>query len=132
MERWKEVFVGKIPKEVYQIKMINGEEQGLVINLSGNHICVIINFGIVQAVQMLDEGIVQCDLYSEDEIRRYKDDNFKNVIYEVEGGEFKKRINNISNGYGEILNLKHYIVITHNYNIDVITEWEPTIEIVKI
>ena len=45
---------------------------------------VAIKVGIVQAVRILDEGIVQ---------------------------------NQISGGYGEHLNLKHYIVITMNYGI---------------
>lgn len=129
MERWKEVFVGKIPKAVYQLQLINGEEQGLIIELSSSHTCVIIKFGIVQAMRMLDEGIVQSDIYCDNEIQKYKDNNFQNVIYEVQDGEFEKQINNIADGYGEVLNLKHYVVITQNYNIDIITEWEPIIEI---
>ena len=40
--------------------------------------------------------------------------------------------NIIADGYGAVLNLKHYVVITQNYNIDIITEWEPTIEISKM
>lgn len=31
---WKEVFVGTIPKAVYQVQLINGEKQGLTIELS--------------------------------------------------------------------------------------------------
>lgn len=84
---------------------------------------------MIQAMRMLDEGIVQDNLYSENEIKRYKDNNFRNVIYEIKEGEFGKQINAISNGYAECLRLKHYIVITQNYNIDVVTEWEPIIEI---
>ena len=84
---------------------------------------------MVQAVRMLDEGIVQNGLYSDTEIKRYKGDNFSNVIYKVQHGEFSKQINQISDGYGEILDLKHYVVITQNYNVDIVTEWEPTIEI---
>lgn len=129
MERWKEVFVGKIPKAVYQLQLINGEEQGLIIELSSSHTCVIIKFGIIQAMRMLDEGIVQSDIYCDNEIQKYKDNNFQNVIYEVQDGEFEKQINNIADGYGEVLNLKHYVVITQNYNIDIVTEWEPIIEI---
>lgn len=129
MERWKEVFVGKIPKAVYQLQLINGEEQGLIIELSSSHTCVIIKFGIIQAMRMLDEGIVQSDIYCDNEIQKYKDNNFQNVIYEVQDGEFEKQINNIADGYGEVLNLKHYVVITQTYNIDIVTEWEPIIEI---
>ena len=132
MEKWKEVFGGIIPKAVYQVQLINGEKQGLTIKLSSSQTSVMINFGMVQAVRMLDEGIVQSNLYSENEIRKYKDNDFRNIIYEVQDGEFSEQINQISDGYGEALNLKHYVVITQNYNIDIVTEWEPTIEISKM
>ena len=69
MERWKEVFVGTIPKAVYQMQLINGEKQGLTIELSSSQTCVMINFGMVQAVRMLDEGIVQSNLYSENDFK---------------------------------------------------------------
>ena len=129
MESWKEIFIGKIPKAIYQVHMINGEEQGLEIELSSANARVLIKFGIVQAVRMLDEGIVQGKLYSDAEIKKYKDDNFSNVIYEVQQGEFADQISEISGGYGEILGLKHYVLITQNYNIDIVTEWEPVIEV---
>lgn len=132
MEKWKEVFADKIPKGIYQTQIINGEKQGLVIELLNEHFCVVLKFGIVLAVRMLDEGIVQSDLYSDNEVEKYKNHNFENIIYEIQGGEFQKQINKISDGYGESLNLKHYIVITQNYNIDIVTEWEPVIDIAKI
>ena len=40
-----------------------------------------------------------------------------------------KQIQNISDEYWETLDAKHYVVITQNYNIDIITEWEPEINI---
>ncbi len=54
---------------------------------------------------------------------------FKNVIYKVTGGEFEKQIQNTADRYWEVLNVKHYVIITQNYNIDIITEWEPEINI---
>ena len=129
MGKWQEVFSGKIPKAIYQIQLINGEQYGLTIELISNQAHIMIKFGMVQAVRMLDEGIVQSNLYSGNEIKRYKDNSFQNVIYEVQGGEFGNQVNDISNGYAEVLKLKHYVVITQNYNIDIVTEWEPTIEI---
>lgn len=129
MEKWKEIFIGKIPKAVYQMQLTYGEKQGLTIELSNSHTCVMIKFGVVQAVQMLDEGIVQSGLYRDSEIQKYKETGFQNVIYEVQDGEFAKYIKQISDGYGEVLNLMHYVVITSNYNVDIVTEWEPTIEI---
>ena len=126
------INVKEIQTKYGQVQLINGEKQGLTIKLSSSQTCVMINFGMVQAVRMLDEGIVQSNLYSENEIRKYKDNDFQNIIYEVQDGEFSEQINQISDGYGEALNLKHYVVITQNYNIDIVTEWEPTIEISKM
>lgn len=57
MEKWHEVFAGKIPREPYQMQMVNGEEQGLTIELSSVRTCVLIKFGVVRAVRMLDEGM---------------------------------------------------------------------------
>ena len=103
MERWKEVFAGIIPKAVYQMQLINGEKQGLTIELSSGHTCVRISFGAVLAVRMLDEGIVQSGIYSDSEIQKYKRNDFQNIIYEVHGGEFAEQINKISDGYGEVI-----------------------------
>ena len=129
MENWNVVFDGIIPQDNYQTQIINGEDKGLIIELKSNNQHVIINFGVVQAIIMLDEGIVQNELYSYNEVEKFKKDGFKNVIYEVTGGEFAKQIQNISDGYWESLDAKHYVVITQNYNIDIITEWEPEINI---
>ena len=41
----------------------------------------------VKAARMIDEGIVQTDIYSENEVQKYKKEKFKNMIYEVVGGQ---------------------------------------------
>ena len=81
------VFAGIIPKAVYQMQLINGEKQGLTIELSSGHTCVRISFGAVLAVRMLDEGIVQSGIYSDSEIQKYKRNDFQNIIYEVHGAD---------------------------------------------
>ena len=130
MEIWKAAFPGMIPKDRYQTQLSNGEEKGLVITLKGEKHCVLLRFGVVQAVRMLDEGIVQMDLYSGQQFDILKEEGFKDVIYEVVQGEFEKQIRKISAGYVEVLKEKHYVIITQNYNIDIITEWKPEIDIV--
>ena len=129
MENWNVVFDGIIPQGKYQTQITNGEYKGLIIELESNNHHVIINFGVVQAIRMLDEGIVQNELYLDSEVEKFKKDGFKNVIYEIKEGQFLREIQNISGGYCEVLNAKHYIVITQNYNIEIITEWEPEINI---
>jgi len=131
MEKWKEVFIGKIPEGTYQMQIKNGEETGLVIELSNECICTILKFGSVCAVRMLEEGISQRNLYDENEMSKFREGHFKNVIYEITEGKFWNQINDISDGYGEILDLKHYVIVSANYNVDIVTEWEPEIEVLK-
>lgn len=132
MEIWRSVFPNIIPKDNYQAQLSNGRFQGLVLELKGNCNCVILKFGIVQAIRILDEGIVQNDLYSYSNISNLKNEGFKDIIYEVINGEFGKQIQNISCGYYDALEEKHYVIITNDYNIDVITEWKPEISILPV
>jgi len=128
MERWKEVFNGMIPQDVYQVIAINGEEKGLILKLKSHYHCIILSFGMIQAIRMLDEGIVQTELYDNEEIARLRKSDFRNVIYEVQGGQFEKEMKKIAGGYWDALEIKHYVVITQNFNIDILTEWEPEIK----
>ena len=102
MEKWKEIFTGIIPQGNYQTQVINGEDKGLVIELINNNTHIVLDFGVIRAIRMLDEGIVQTELYSDSEIEKFKPDAFKNVIYKVTGGEFEKQIQNIADGYWEV------------------------------
>lgn len=132
MEKWKEVFAGVIPQGNYQTQIIIGEDKGLILKLKSDNVYIILNFGVVQAMRVLDEGVVQNDLYSKREIEKYKKDGFRDIIYEVIDGNFAKQIKNIADGYWETLDVKHYVIITQNYNIDIITEWEPEISLKQI
>ena len=104
MEYWKEIFKDMIQEDYYEVKLINGEEYGLIIKF-------------------------QTDIYSENEVQKYKKEKFKNMIYEVVGGQFKDEIKSIADGYLDVMDVKHYVIVTMNYNIDIISEGEPEIEI---
>ena len=132
MEIWKAIFPNIIPKDNYQVQLSNGRLQGLILELKGNFNCVVLKFGIVQAIRILDEGIVQNDLYSYSNLNNLKSEGFKDIIYEVTDGEFGKQIQNISCGYYDALEEKHYVIITNDYNIDVVTEWRPEINILPV
>lgn len=80
---------------------------------------------------MLDEGIVQEGAYSESQNEKYRGEKFKNVIYDVTSGEFQNQIKGFADGYADCLDLKHYIIITPSFNIDVVSEWKPSIEVSK-
>lgn len=127
MEHWDEIYKNLIPIGNYQSLIQNGEKAGLIIKLESNEYIVDINFGIVSAFRMLDEGIILDEIFDDAEINRYKDDNFSNTIYKIENGEFGNFIKGISSELYGYLDLKHYIIITMNYVMEVISQWEPNI-----
>ncbi len=129
MEIWKEVYKGIIPKGYYNVKITNSEKTGLVVELEGEKSIVIIDFGYSRAMRMFDEGIVQNGVYSNDELKKYKDNKFENIIYKVENGEFNQEVSKMSFGFTDMIDVKHYILITQNFNIDIITDWEPKLEV---
>ncbi|MDF2804839.1 MAG: hypothetical protein K0S61_4744 [Anaerocolumna sp.] len=131
MEYWTEIYKNTIPLGEYQSLVQNGEDSGLLVKLESNHNIVNISFSIVSAFRMLDEGIILGEIFNSNEISRYKKDKFSNTIYKIEEGEFGDFIKKISNGLYTYLDLTHYIIITMNYVIEVISKEEPIIEIIK-
>ncbi|MBD7912095.1 hypothetical protein [Clostridium cibarium] len=131
MEQWEEVYKNTIPVGEYQALVKNGEESGLFIKLECNEYIANINFGIVSAFRMFDEGIVLAGIFDENEITKYKKSNFSNTIYKIKDGEFGNFIKKTSNEIYDYLGLSHFVIITINYVIEVISEWEPSIEISK-
>lgn len=131
MEQWEEVNQTIIPFGEYQTKVKNGEKSGLFIQLESKEYIINIKFGAVTAFRMLDEGIVMEGLFEEKEVLKYRETNFSNTIYKVREGEFGRTIKNVSNGLYDALGLEHYIIITMNYLIEVITKWEPNIEVLR-
>ena len=129
MEVLKEVYKGMIPKDAYKTWITNSEEGGLDIELRGSTYHVTIKFGNVSAIRILDEGIVQEGVYSDEEISKYKKDNFMNCIYELEDGKFGREIEEMSSGFIDVVSIRHYVIITDNFNIDIVTEWEPELKV---
>ncbi len=127
MEKWGEVFAGQIPKDKYALLLRNGEEEGLVITLTSPRRKVIINFGAVSAVRMLDEGIALNDLFDEEQIKALRGREFDNIIYQMTDGEFDGFVKNAAGELYDHLDLKHYVIISMNYIVEVITQWEPDI-----
>ncbi|MFR3730503.1 hypothetical protein [Lacrimispora sp.] len=128
MEKWQEVFENKIPKAQYEILLENGEEKGLIINLISAGFKVQLDFGAVTAFRMLDEGIALNNLFKDEHVEHFRKIGFANVIYQVTGGEFDTFVKKIGDSLYEYLELKHYVIISKNYIVEIITEWEPDIK----
>lgn len=132
MEEWREVFKNIIPKGTYETLLSFGEKEGLLIKLISKKNIIYIEFGYVVVFRIFDEGIILNALFEESQIEKYKKDKFSNIIYKIQNGDFDKFVKQIGNELYEYLDLKHYIIVTINYVIEVITEWEPRIKVVEI
>lgn len=131
MEKWEEYFKGTIPKAIYETNIRFGEKNGMILELLNDDDIITIEFGNIISFRVLEEGYVQTDVYCKKEIEKYKRGNFENVIYKVEGGKYAKDIMEIADGYLDIIDYYHFIIITQNYNIDVITAYLPEIYLDK-
>lgn len=128
---WKKVFEGKIPKDKYEMLLQNGEKQGLIITLISSQYNIEMDFGAVSAVRMLDEGIVLDNLFEEKQVEEFRKHGFDNVIYQIQDGEFDEFIRKIGGELYDCLRLKHYIIISLNYVVEIIAGCEPNINIIK-
>jgi len=132
MEKWKEEFAEIIPIDDYTVTLIHGEEDGLCIKLTGKKYTVCLDFGYVYATRILDEGIVQAGVYPENEVKNIKSSKYKNVLYKVHEGVFLKDVIKMSDGYLIENELNHYVIITQNSNIDIVSGYEPDIVVTSI
>ena len=128
MEKWQEYKKGIIVKDDYETSIEFGEENGLIIDLIGKKAKYKIIFGNVFSFRVIEEGYVQTDIYSEDKLEKYRNDGFSNVIYSVIDGKYALDIDKISGGYANAIGYHHYVLVTLNYNIDIVSSGEAEIQ----
>jgi hypothetical protein len=129
MEEWKIVYKNIIPKDDYQVWIQNSEEFGLIVKLGSEKYDINIFFGGGASIRMLEESMIPPNLFSLKEINIHKQGNFPNTIYEITKGSFGTLVREALVDLYDILDIKHYILITMNYVIEIITEYEPEIEV---
>ena len=131
-EVWHSPFQGMIPKDKYEMQLIQGEEKGLVIHLYGQHIHVTLDFGIAQAVNILDEGVQLAPppgvcFQNQKELHH---SGFPDTLYHVENGAYAAYIQAcMSRELYEATNLRQYNLVTLNYVVEIICFGEPTITV---
>lgn len=129
MEVLKEYRKGVIPKGNYKAKILCGDSKFLLIELKSAKNTLMLDFGIAEAVRIFDRKLVDLDIY--ENIEELKEDNFSNVIYEVEDGKYLKEVDCYSGGVFDAGDARQYAVITENSYIDVASFWEYRITLMK-
>ena len=135
-EQWVDAYKDRIPKGKYSVEVISGEEHGLIIRLYGmrdNEYTVILDFGIVNAFQMIEEGtLLNLPEYMEesDSEALIKERGYPSVLYRVEGSLFQEYIRSSMGAYlYDVNKICQYVVVTENYFISVVSCTEPEIRI---
>ena len=134
-EFWQDCFQGQIPRENYEMQLIQGEQQGLVIHLYGSAHHVTLNFGNVQAVNILDEGVQLHDppgvtFANQAELHRT---GFPCTLYQVENGAYAAYVKAcMGTNLYEAMNLRQYTLVTLNYVVEIICAAEPIITVTNI
>ena len=134
-EFWHDSFHGQIPKENYEMQLIQGEQQGLVIHLYGSFHHVTLDFGNVQAINILDEGVQLHDppgvtLVNQSELHRA---GFPNTLYQVENGAYAAYVKAcMGTNLYEAMYLRQYTLVTRNYVVEIICAAEPSITVTNI
>ena len=124
MENWIEYRKGEVPRGKYKAKIVCGDSHLLIVELKSDKARIILKFGICEAIRISERKFVDLDMY--ENIEDLKKDNFSNVIYEVEDGNYLKEIELYSAGVLDSTGTKQYTIITDNLLIAAVYLGEPS------
>ena len=131
-EFWQDCFRDQIPRENYEMQLIQGEQQGLVIQLYGSLHHVTLNFGNAQAVNILDEGVQLHDLPGVTLVNQaeLQHAGYSDTLYQVENGAYAAYTKAcMGTDLYEAMNLRQYTLVTRNYAVEIICAAEPNITV---
>lgn len=126
-EIWHEVQKGRIPVDDYKLTLIKKQKTDVTVTLSGAANSVALVFYNVFAMRTLEKIHIQDDLYTEDQLQRFRAGSFQNVLYQIEDGEFGNFIQNNDRGKVRRMHCNHYLIISEDTILEVVAEQEPDI-----
>ena len=134
MENWKIYREDEIPKDVYIGDISYVEDNNPVIKLENWHNGRIINyikleFKNMYSVRVFEEGMALNKIF--EDIMKFKPDRRKNVIYEVEDGDYAKEVRKIVGKKLIGIKIYQYVIMTENYFFEIVTASEPVITMME-
>ena len=121
MEKWYIVNHGFIPKGRYYTKLEHGESRGLIIYLEDDDYLISLDFGAAIAFHCIDEGNVFFSPYDKKEDTFYQKRHYEDILYRIENSAYQKFIFQRAQPLYQQEELHHYLIVTLDYFIDVIT-----------
>ena len=134
MENWKIYREDEIPKDVYIGDISYVEDNNPVIKLENWHNGRIINyikleFKNMYSVRVFEEGMALNKIF--EDIMKFKPDRRKNVIYEVEDGDYAKEVRKIVGRKLIGTKIYQYVIVTENFFFEIVTASEPVITMME-
>ena len=134
MENWKIYREDEIPKDVYIGDISYAEDNNPVIKLENWHNGRIINyikleFKNMYSVRVFEEGMALNKIF--EDIMKFKPDRRKNVIYEVEDGDYAKEVRKIVGRKLIGTKIYQYVIMTEKFFFEIVTASEPVITIME-
>lgn len=134
MENWKIYREDEIPKDVYIGDISYAEDNNPVIKLENWYNGRIINyikleFKNMYSVRVFEEGKALNKIF--EDIMKFKPDRRKNVIYEVEDGDYAKEVRKIVGKKLIGTKIYQYVIMTENYFFEIVTASEPVITMME-
>lgn len=126
-ETWREVSINAIPPDIYHLASIKNHDSMTTVSLNSSVRSVEINFHKVFAMRMIDKDAIPDGLYSEDQMKKFRKEHFKNTIYEISDGEFRSSVLDKGRGKAVYMGGKHYIVVSNAEIIEILAEKKPDI-----
>ncbi len=124
MEKWCVVNHGVIPKAEYYTQLEYGEEKGLLVTLKNDDYLVTLDFGAVNSIHCFDEGRVSSLPYEKNTRAIYHEKHYEDIIYRIENSAYQNFMLEMTKTLYTREELHHYLVVTLDYFIDVITLWD--------
>lgn len=99
------------------------------MELTGKQHTVCLKFDAVRSLRMIGKGMETSGLYSEAEIACYRENGFRNVIYQKKKDGHDSFAAQNAGEKAESLPWKHYLLVIQDYRLEILAEKEPDIEV---
>lgn len=119
-EVWKEVCKDKIPPDRYRVTQICNQGPDRIITLLGSKYRAELIFHNVIAMRMLEKDVVPQGLFSENEMKKFRKDQFRNVIYQMDEGELDRFLAEGVRGKGGAMYKKHYLIFCADDMVEIL------------
>lgn len=130
-EEWVDQYRGEIPYSKYDAQFEISDENGLRIHLISDSYQILLDFGFVYGINILDEGVQlnylpNCNMNAD--IMPHT--GLLSTLYMVRNGRYLQYIKYcLGQELFDSLNLQQFNVVTQNYNVMIVCQEKPNITI---